>query len=363
MISIVIPTFNEVNNIIPLIKNLINLLKDFKYEIIIVDDDSPDGTSEKVGIYMKNNQQVKLITRVGRSGLSSAIKEGLIFAQGSYLLVLDGDGQHDPSCILNMINVMIDSQSDLVIGSRFHNASKLEGLSNRRSFGSQIANKLACVSLSNNYSFITDYLSGCFCLNRKTTIFLIRKIQINGFKFLYELLSLSRGNLFIKEVPLLFKERTFGESKLDLAIVWDFFISIFHNFTFRLIPRRAISFGLVGLTGVFVQLCMTSLLTRIFLIDFYKALPFAVMCAATSNFLINNQVTFRSSRLENLSLFIGLLKFLLVASLPVIANVGITAAFYKYISADTFIAQLAGIAIVYAWNYLASSSFVWNKST
>ena len=94
MISIVIPTFNEVKNIIPLIKNLIVLLIDFDYEIIVVDDDSPDGTSEEVNKYMKLNKRIKLITRIGRSGLSSAIKEGLIFAQGKYILVLDGDGQH-----------------------------------------------------------------------------------------------------------------------------------------------------------------------------------------------------------------------------------------------------------------------------
>ena len=166
----------------------------------------------------------------------------------------------------------------------------------------------------------------------------------------------------MNEVPLIFKERRFGNSKLDIAIVWDFLISIIHNLTLRILPRRAISFGMVGISGVFVQLFFTSLLVEIFLVDFYNALPFAVIIAATSNFLINNQVTFRSDRLKNSALLIGLLKFLILASLPVIANVGITTAFYKYISADTFVAQIAGIAIVYAWNYLASSSFVWKKS-
>ena len=96
--------------------------------------------------------------------------------------------------------------------------------------------------------------------------------------------------------------------------------------------------------------------------EFYEALPIAVVSAATSNFLINNQVTFRSNRLKNFALLIGLFKFLLVASLPVLANIGITTAFYNYFSADAFIAQIAGIVIVYAWNYLASSSFIWNKS-
>ena len=362
MISIVIPTFNEVKNIVPLLKSLISLISEYEYEIIVVDDDSPDGTSDEINKFIKNKQKIKLITRIGRFGLSSAIKEGLVFARGKYLLVLDGDGQHDPSFLLNIISEIQHGRSDLVIGSRFLSSSNLVGLSNQRSLGSKIANKVARFSLPTNYSHISDYLSGCFCLNRETTIKLIKKIEINGFKFLYELLSLSNGKLLIKEIPLIFKERKYGNSKLDLAIVWDFLISILHNFTLRLIPRRAISFGIVGLSGVFVQLFVTSFLTKILFIGFYKALPIAVVCAATSNFLINNQVTFRSNRLKNLSLLIGLFKFLIVASLPVIANVGITSAFYKYISTDTIIAQLAGIAIVYAWNYFASSSFVWNKS-
>ena len=205
-------------------------------------------------------------------------------------------------------------------------------------------------------------MSGCFCLDREKTKKFIRKIEINGFKFLYELLAISKGDLEVNEVPLIFKERRFGNSKLDIAIIWDFLVSIIHNLIFRLLPRRAISFGLVGVSGVFVQLFISSFLVEILLIDFYSALPFAIVSAATSNFLINNQVTFRSERLKNSALLIGLFKFLIVASLPVIANVGITTAFYRYISADTFIAQIAGIAIVYAWNYLASSSFVWKKS-
>ena len=179
---------------------------------------------------------------------------------------------------------------------------------------------------------------------------------------MYELLALSKGDLDVNEVPLIFKERRFGNSKLDIAIIWDFLVSIIHNLIFRLLPRRAISFGLVGISGVFVQLFISSFLVEILLFDFYRALPFAIVSAATSNFLINNQVTFRPERLKNSALLIGLFKFLIVASLPVIANIGITTAFYRYISADTFIAQIAGIAIVYAWNYLASASFVWKKS-
>tara|TARA_Y100001980_G_C14549492_1_gene331399 strand:- start:96 stop:1187 length:1092 start_codon:yes stop_codon:yes gene_type:complete len=361
MISIIIPTFNEAKNIRYLINDIENLLKNLNYEIIIVDDDSSDGTAFEVNKLMELNQNIYLISRVGRSGLSSAIKEGLIFGKGEFLIVLDGDGQHDAKCILDFINKIKGTDLDMVIASRFLEASQIEGLSDKRSLGSKIANIASRVSLSSNYQNLTDYLSGCFCVNRKNTELLIRKIEINGFKFLYELLALSKGSLLIEEIPLIFKERNYGKSKLDLAIVWDFFISILHNISYRCLPRRAISFGLVGISGVFVQLFITLFLTKIFFIDFKSALPFSVVCAATSNFLINNQLTFRSNRLRSFDLLKGLLKFLLVASLPVIANVGIATAFYQYISPDTFIAQISGIAIVYAWNYLASSLFVWNN--
>jgi len=361
MISIIIPTFNEANNIKVLLLNLLNLLKNLEFEIIVVDDDSPDGTGNQVYKLMKDNKNIQLINRVGRFGLSSAIKEGLLFAKGNYLLVLDGDGQHDANCVLDLINKIKETNADMVIASRFLDNSLLKGLSVKRSLGSKLANKAARISLSKKYANLTDYLSGCFCIDIKSTELLIKKIEINGFKFLYELLALSKGRLQIKEVPLIFKERNFGKSKLDLAIVWDFLISILHNISYRILPRRAISFGLVGISGVFVQLMTTLILTNLFLMDFKNALPFAVVCAASSNFLINNQLTFRSSRLSNSALIRGLLKFLLVASLPVIANVGIATAFYQYISSDTLIAQLAGIAIVYAWNYLASSLFVWNN--
>ena len=363
MISIIIPTFNEVKNISCLIKDIEKLLNNLKYEIIIVDDDSPDGTAAVVNKLMERNQNIHLISRIGRSGLSSAIKEGLIFGKGKYLIVLDGDGQHDASCILDLINKIQETNLDMVVASRFLDSSQIKGLSNKRSLGSKIANIVSRTSLSSNYQHLTDYLSGCFCINRKSTELLIRKIEINGFKFLYELLALSKGSLLIREIPLIFKERNYGKSKLDFAIVWDFLISILHNISCRVLPRRAISFGLVGISGVFVQLFITLFLTKIFFIDFKSALPFSVVCAATSNFLINNQLTFRNNRLRNLDLLKGLLKFLLVASLPVIANVGIATAFYQYISPDTFIAQIAGIAIVYAWNYLASSLFVWNNQS
>jgi putative flippase GtrA len=140
---------------------------------------------------------------------------------------------------------------------------------------------------------------------------------------------------------------------------WDFLISILHSLSLRLLPRRAISFGLVGVSGVAVQLLVTQLLMLTSL-GFEQALPFAVVAAASSNYLINNALTFRFQRLKGLALLRGLLKFLLVASLPVLANVGLASAFYSLVARDTLWAQLSGILVVFVWNYAASSRFVWN---
>jgi dolichol-phosphate mannosyltransferase len=143
-------------------------------------------------------------------------------------------------------------------------------------------------------------------------------------------------------------------------VFWDFLISLLHSLSFRLLPRRAISFALVGTSGVAVQLLATQLLMASGHLGFEQALPLAVVAAASSNYLINNALTFRFQRLRGLGLLRGLLKFLLVASLPVLANVGLASAYYSFVARDTFWAQLAGILVVFVWNYAASSRFVWN---
>ena len=128
----------------------------------------------------------------------------------------------------------------------------------------------------------------------------------------------------------------------------------------RLLPRRAISFGLVGASGVLVQLITTALLMGLFALRFQQALPIAVLTAASSNYLVNNALTFRDRRQSGRQLVQGLLKFLLVASLPALANIGLASGFYALIQEHAVLAQLAGIVVVYIWNYAASSRFVWN---
>jgi dolichol-phosphate mannosyltransferase len=359
-VSIVLPTYNERGNIEPLLQQLLPLQDHIDLELLVVDDDSTDGTAELVRQLARTEPRLRLIRRVGRSGLASAIKEGLLDATGDLAVVMDSDGQHEPASVLQAITRLQQEDLDLVIGSRFHADAQIHGLSGRRETGSTWANASARFSLPARYRDLSDYMSGFFALRLEPLQPLIRAVDVNGFKFLYELLAVSRGRLRVAEVPLQFQARSYGNSKLDLAIFWDFLISILHSLSLRLLPRRAISFALVGASGVVVQLLATQLLMVLGGLDFAAALPVAVVAAASSNYLINNALTFRFQRLQGLALLQGLLKFLLVASLPVLANVGLASAFYSFVARDTFWAQLAGILVVFVWNYAASSRFVWN---
>ena len=359
-VSIVLPTYNERGNIEALLRQLLSLQERFDLELLVVDDDSTDGTGELVRQLARERPQLRLIRRIGRSGLASAIKEGLLDATGDVAVVMDSDGQHEPASVLQAITTLQSEGLDLVIGSRFHPEAQIHGLSERRETGSNWANASARFSLPGRYRDLSDYMSGFFALKLDPLLPLIRAVDVNGFKFLYELLAVSRGRLRVAEVPLQFQARSYGSSKLDLAIFWDFLISILHSLSLRLLPRRAISFALVGASGVAVQLLTTQLLMALAGLAFGQALPVAVIAAASSNYLINNALTFRFQRLIGLALVKGLLKFLLVASLPVLANVGLASAYYSFVARDTFWAQLAGILVVFVWNYAASSRFVWN---
>ena len=149
------------------------------------------------------------------------------------------------------------------------------------------------------------------------------------------------------------------DTKIDYAVIWDFFISVLHSLTRRLIPRRAISFGLVGATGILVHLFVVYFLMAITKLTFFQVLPFAGVSAASSNFLINNFLTFRNARLQGIELVSGLLKFLIVSSIPLLANVLVF--FYQYVTPNKFLSQIAGIIVVFIWNYAASSKFVWKE--
>ncbi len=359
-LSIVLPTYNERDNILPVASELLALISQYDIEIIFVDDDSQDGTAERVRELSRTAPQIRLIRRIGRAGLSSAIKEGILDATGDLVAVMDCDGQHPPSSVIAALECLQDPGVDLVIGSRFRPDSLIRGLSERRERNSTLANAVARFSLP-RYRQLTDYMSGFFVCRLQSILPYVRQIDVNGFKFLYELLAICGGRLGVVEIPLVFQERITGESKLNLAVVWDLGISILHTLLLRSVPRRAISFGLVGATGIAIHLLIYSFARRFFHFNFEFAQTSAVIGAASSNFLINNILTFRFQQLSGLRLWLGLVRFLLVTSMGMVANVGVSSALYHQHTQTPLLAMFAGIAVDFVWKYAASSKFVWNS--
>lgn len=358
-LTIVLPTYNEKENVERLVENLLPLGQDYELEILFIDDDSGDGTAEAILALARLYPCVRLIRRVGRFGLSSAIQEGILDASGDVVLVMDSDGQHQPSAVAQTVRSLLTGQVDLLIGSRFHPQAEIRGLSAKRERNSTWANAVARFSLP-SYRHLTDYMSGFFALYPSRCLPYVRQVDVNGFKFLYELLAISRGRLQVAEVPLNFAPRMSGESKLNLAVVWDLGISILHTLLLRSVPRRALSFALVGATGICTHLLVFSLAHRGLALGFEQAQVMAVVVAASTNFLINNVLTFRVQQLQGWSLLFGLLRFLMVTSLGMVANVGVSSAFYHRISHQPLLALLSGIAVDFVWKYAASSRFVWN---
>ena len=330
-------------------------------EVIVVDDDSPDGTAHVVRDLSRQDSRVHLLLRSGRIGLSSAIRDGLLSASGDLAVVMDADGQHDPAIIFSAVALLEQQGLDLVVGSRFHPEARLAGLSAQRRSGSERANRLARLSLP-TYRHLSDLMSGFMVLRLATTRDAIRQIDLAGFKFLYELLSVSGGSLKVQEIPLNFRSRQVGRSKLDQAIVWDWLVSLLHTVTGRIMPRRAISFGLVGMVGIAIHATIFLSLGILLGWSFLHRQIVAVVVAASCNYLVNNSLTFRARRLRGMALFIGLIKFLLVCSLGLAANVSVSTAIYTTTREPNLelVAVFAGIMVDFIWKYAASSRLVWN---
>ena len=250
--SIVIPTFNESENILKLIHEIKDsTTENESYELVIVDDNSPDGTvglimndftdengfkvykiRDNIGIrshqyYLiyperDNRFYIKVIKRIERGGLISAIYEGFKSSIGDYILVMDADFSHSPSHINHMVSEISGSDRDLIIASRYTQGGKIIGWTPKRIFLSKFATNLS--KLIFGLSNVTDPMSGFFIVRRNV----IRKMHFStsGFKILLEILVKSK-NLKVKEIPYTFSDRALGDSKLNSKVTIDFFKGLY----------------------------------------------------------------------------------------------------------------------------------------
>ncbi len=362
-VSIVTPTFNEHQNVPRLYELLAETLVDYRWELIVVDDNSPDRTWEAARALREQHNNLQVMRRVRSRGLSSACIEGVQMASGKYTVVMDADLQHDETKIPEMLE-RLKQGADLVIGSRFADNASAEGLSSkRREMMSRFGNLLSRIFIRQQ---LTDPLTGFFALRTEDFLHLTPRLSDSGFKILVDLLI--EGHFpRVEEVGFQFRKREAGYSKLDRVILWQFGTFLIEKMTRGLLPARFVSFAIVGGSGVFVHFATLFMMISI-TSTFWIGQLVATLVAMTSNFFFNNWLTFRDKRLHGVDQLRGLVLFALFASVGIIGNVGVSTYIVSEYT-DGFslnnslivAAASAGIIIDTLWKFVMSERFVWKK--
>lgn len=356
-LSVVLPCFNERANIAPLLSRLETALAGIAWEAIVVDDDSPDGTWAEAKAIAARDPRLRVLRRVGRRGLASAVVEGMLASAAPYVAVMDADLQHDEALLPAMLDALRGGQADIVVGSRHvGQGSAAEGFSAVRGklsgTGARMANALLGARA------IADPMSGFFMLPRDTAERLAPSLAAQGFKILLDLLLSAREPLRVLELPYAFRPRASGESKLDARVLFDFAGLLLDKVLGWAVPLRFIAFAAVGAFGLVVHMAVLLIDMRLFGMGFTTAQWVATFVAMGANFFLNNAITYRDVRLKGPALWRGLVLFYAVCGLGAFANVGIARVLYEDAMAWG-LAGIAGAAISVVWNYAVSATLVW----
>ncbi|MDE2357190.1 MAG: glycosyltransferase family 2 protein [Alphaproteobacteria bacterium] len=353
-LSVVIPTFNERENIAPLLARLEAALIGVVWQAIYVDDNSADGTAAVVKAIAARDPRILCLHRVGRRGLAGAVLEGVMASPAPFVAVIDADLQHDETILPRMLQAVRDG-ADLAIGSRYltpEGAS--QGLSPVRQAGSRLAAGLAKFILRAD---VTDPVSGFFLIRRERVEAVVGQLSDQGFKILFDIIASQPAPLKIAEIPYAFAERQAGASKLDGRVVLDYLGLILSKFSRGVLPPRFLLFALVGLSGVLVHLAALYAGWS-FGLRFDAAQIIAAMTAMTTNFICNNLITYRDRRLRGWRLLSGYVRFCALCGLGLIANLAIADLVHRWTPAWG-VAGLAGALFGAAWNYVSTSLAVW----
>jgi len=373
-VSILIPTYNESENIIEFLKSVQkNLPEEIFSEIIVIDDNSPDGTGKIVEEYIRNNGKISenkifVINRKGKKGLSSAILDGIHQSKGNNILVMDSDFSHPPEIITKMIQTLKKSQCDIVIASRYIKGGGVTGWPFKRKVMSKVATKIAKKGLGIKNS---DPMSGFFAFKRAVINGI--KFDAIGYKMLLEILVKAKG-VTVKEIPYTFSNRQVGSSKLSSSIIIDYIKSVWKLYRYgkaageqekrtsvRFLSKAA-RFYTVGASGVvvnyFASLYFGSWIPEIW---YLHANVIGIIFSMTSNFVLNKIWTFEDKdyRLKTFLFQYG--KFVVFSSFGAVVQLGLVYFLVDEYSVMYPVALIVAILIAASANYLLNKKFTFKE--
>jgi dolichol-phosphate mannosyltransferase len=356
-VSIIIPAYNERENIPIVVERLEALLVDRKWEAVFVDDDSRDGSLEVLMNLARTKSNVRFIRRIGRRGLASACLEGMASSAADVFAVMDCDLQHDETILPKMLTAFEeDPDLEMAVGTRY--AGEGGGVGNwskARVFISRFATNLGSLARKTELS---DPMSGFFAIRRDVFEQTVRQMTGKGFKILLDMVLSAGRPLKTREFSYEFRTRQHGESKLDIVVGFEYLYLLADKIFGRFVPVSFVVYVLAGLSGLFLHLATLGILFRYVGIAFVTAQLTATLVAMVSNFLVNNSVTFRQQRLKGALLLPGLLAYIAICGLGAIVNVQASEYLFEN-RIPWWFAGAAGALVGAVWNYAVSTQIVW----
>jgi dolichol-phosphate mannosyltransferase len=351
-ISIIIPTYNEKDNIAPLLSRIDKALSGCDYEILLVDDNSKDGTIE-IASALADRYPVKVLVRRNERGLATAVVHGLKSASGQIIGVMDADLQHPPEVLPSLIKAIQDG-ADMVVASRYIPGGGCPNWGLSRRIISKVALMISHLLLPSTRQ-VKDPLAGFFMFRRQNVD--PARLTPIGYKISLEVMLIGQFQRVV-EVPYIFEERSAGQSKLNPGEQIDYLKHLFSLMARTGELGMLIKFMLVGLSGVVVNQGLLWLLTDFGGLRYYISAIFAIEASIISNFVLNDYFTFARRRAGRF--FMGrLLKFNLICLAGAAIQYGLLVLFTSVLGIYYLISNIIAIAVAFLWNYFFNRNWTW----
>ena len=360
MISLVVPTYNERGNINALVERTGQALASTNelFELIIVDDNSPDGTADAVRALQGGRPWLRLLVRTEERGLSTAVMAGWNIAQGNILGCMDADLQHPPEILSQLAESIRTTHADIVVASRHVRGGGVSDWSLRRRFVSWTATLLATMILPGTLAEVRDPMSGFFLLRRD--VIHGAALKPRGYKILLEVLAKGRYAQ-VNEVPFVFEERVEGGSKIGSSVMWDYIVQL-ARISFETGEAAKIGkFALVGLSGAVVNLIVYRWLVGAPL-SVWDAAAVAAGAAIVNNFIWNERFTFPESHGASPGWSPMLRRFgtfALISGVGLVLNVAVVELFIAILHLPWLPGVSTGIVVAGAWNFFTNANLTW----
>ena len=361
-LSVILPTYNESENIKILIEKLSAVLSDLDFEVIVVDDDSPDLTwqvAQNLGLL---NSRIKTIRRLNKKGLSSAAMSGMMESSGKVIAVMDADMQHDENILPALYERVRGGHCDICIGSRAVKKGGYRNMTAGRRFASNLAKYLAKIALRTT---VKDPMSGFFALSRDYYRNTMNRVNPSGFKILLEFIV--RGDSpKLNEIGYVFKKRVFGKTKLNASITLEYLLALIDLRFGWFVPNRFVKFCIVGVSGSLVNfLC--------FAVAESQGIPVSISILIGAelgmvwSYFLNNLFTFSPFRYHGTRFFQGLFLYQLISlygitiQLSVVSLVISRLPFVTSLYITLYLTYFVGVCFGAVANYFLHTYYTWNR--